>query len=265
MLLLDALHDRPSDDPVSAFQLRWAFGELSGDPERDERTKVAAMWRAAALRNFSVAAWRSLWRWLAERLSEEPMTLDHLGATLAAAVEDMPVGEMIDSLPARIDGRMILPAELELQAEPGDPMRWIRELALGAQRTGDLDELTRRVYLGRDRGDLGPEWVAGLLEEERLRSARNLARTLADTLVRRAQRVALSKMYVRRDGRLFVPTRLHERDGIFWVRGEEHAGQVALRTDRLAQILSGLGFLDFTEERVFCVSERAEALRGRYS
>jgi hypothetical protein len=81
-LLLEALHDEPSARPTDAFRNRWAFGVPEGDPEGDERAKVAALWRAAALRNFSVGAWRALWRWLAAQLNAEPMTAQDLGDRL---------------------------------------------------------------------------------------------------------------------------------------------------------------------------------------
>jgi hypothetical protein len=156
LLLLDALHDAPSADPTSAFRNRWAFGPPEGNPDDDEHAMVAALWRAAALRNFSVGAWRALWRWLAARLNEEPMSAQQLGERLANALDDMTVAELLNGLPARIDGVALLPAELELSAETGTPMRWVGELALGAQRLDDLDGPTLRAFVGTDPSDLGP-------------------------------------------------------------------------------------------------------------
>ena len=263
LLLLDALHDKPSANATAAFRDRWAFGPPEGDPDRDERAMVAALWRAAALRNFSVGAWRALWRWLAARLNEEPMTAQDLGERLAAALDDVTVSELLDGLPRRTDGAAILPAEAEVAAQPGGPTRWVRELALGAQRLHDLDGPTLRAFVGSDLTDLGPRWVAGLLEEARDRHVRDVARELAVILVRRAQRVALSKMYLTREGRPFVPTRLRDRDGILSVRGEEGAGNVALRMDSLADVLAGLGYLGVRDDGAFEVSDLGEALRAR--
>lgn len=194
LLLLDALHDAPSPDATAAFRERWAFGAPEGDPETDERAMVVALWRAAALRNFSVGAWRALWRWLAAQLNAQPMTAEQLGDRLADDLDDMTVAGLLGGLPERTNGPSILPAEIELAAEAGTPMRWVRELALGAQRLRDLDGQTLQAFVGTDPTDLGPRWVAGLLEEARDRHVRDVARELAVILVRRAQRVALSKM-----------------------------------------------------------------------
>jgi hypothetical protein len=82
-------------------------------------------------------------------------------------------------------------------------------------------------------------------------------------LVRRAKRVALSKMYLTRSGKPFVPTRLRDRDGVLSVRGEEGAGDVALRTDTLADVLAGLDILTRNAAGQYLPSERGEALRAR--
>ncbi len=263
LLLVEALRESPSRNASAAFRNRWAFGAPEGDPETSERAMVAALWRAAALRNFSVGAWRALWRWLAAQLNAEPMTAEQLGDRLADALDDLSVAELIAELPTRKDGSSILPAELELAAGPAVPMRWVRELALGAQRLQDLDGPTLRAFVGMDPTDLGPRWVAGLLEEARGRHVRDVARELAVILVRRAQRVALSKMYLTKDGRPFVPTRLRDRDGVLWVRGEEGAGDVALRMDSLAEVLAGVGYFDVRDDGAFEVAELGEAVRAR--
>lgn len=264
-LLLDALHDTPSSYATAVFRDRWAFGVLEGNPETDDRAQVAALWRAAALRNFSVGAWRALWRWLAAQLNAQPMTAEELGDQLADALDDVRVAELVHGLPERMDGGSILPAEIVLAAELPTPMRWVRELALGAQRLQDLEGPTLAAFVGTDSTDLGPRWVAGLMNEARDRHVRDVARELAMILVRRAQRVSLSKMYLTGDGRPFVPTRLRDRDGILSVRGEEGAGDVALRMDSLADVLAGLGYLDVRDDGAFEVSERGEALRARRS
>ena len=103
-----------------------------------------------------------------------------------------------------------------------------------------------------------------LLEEWRDRPLRSLGAELAVILVRRAKRVSLSKMYMTRDGRPFVPTRLRDRDGVLSVRGEEGAGDVALRTDTLAEVLAGLGVLTKDAAGVYRVTEycTSVAMRG---
>ncbi|MDQ3571465.1 MAG: hypothetical protein M3383_01230 [Actinomycetota bacterium] len=262
VLLLEALRDAPSPDATSAFRNRWAFGPPEGDAESDERAMVAALWRAASLRNFSVGAWRALWRWLTAQLAVEPMTAQQLGDRFADALEDLSVSELLDGLPTRTDGPSILPAEVVLAEEEETPTRWVRQLAVGASRLDDLDGPTLAAYVGSDPTDLGPRWVAGLLGEARERHIRDVARELAVILVRRAQRVALSKMYLTTDGRPFVPTRLHDRDGILSVRGEEGAGDVALRISSLAAVLAGLGYLNH-DDGTFTVAAPGEELLAR--
>jgi hypothetical protein len=62
--------------------------------------------------------------------------------------------------------------------------------------------------------------------------------------------VALSKMEMRQ-GRPYVPTRLRDRDGVLSFRGQEGAGDVALRTDSLADVLAGLGYLRRDEQGTY--------------
>ncbi len=263
LLLLDTLHDQPTANPLKAFSERWAFGELLGDPQASERALVTSMWRAAALRNYSVGAWRWLWRWLAGQLSAEPMTAEELGEQLANTLEDITVAALLDSLPPRTDGEVLLPAEVEIASESWTPMTAIRQLALGAGRLDDLDQTTLKAFVGTDTTDLGPRWVADLLAEWHKRSVRSLARELAVMLVRRAKRVALSKMYLTNSGEPFVPTRLRDRDGILSIRGQEGAGDVALRIDQLAEILAELGVLGLDANGALKPTPEGEELRAR--
>lgn len=138
LLLLDTFHDQPAADAVRAFRERWAFGAPLGDPDQSDRVMVASLWRAAALRNYSVGAWRALWQWLAAQLNEQPMTAEDLGERLADALDDLTVAELVGGLPARLDGGVILPAEAEIADSPWTPTVAVRQLALGAQRLDDL-------------------------------------------------------------------------------------------------------------------------------
>ncbi len=264
LLLLDTLHEHPAADTVRAFREHWAFGEPLGDPARDQRAMVASMWRAAALRNYSVGAWRALWRWLALQLNMNPMTAEDLGDCLAESLEDISVGELIASLPARMAGEVILPAEAKIATDEWTTINAIRQLAVGAGRLDDLTGHTLSAFVGTDLADLGPRWVAELLEGGQGRMVRGLARDLTVVLVRRAKRVSLSKMYLTRSGRPFVPTRLRDRDGILSVRGEEGAGDVALRTNTLSDVLAGLGVLTLDDTGRYLPSDLGEGLRARF-
>jgi hypothetical protein len=265
LLLIDTLREQPAGDAVRAFRERWAFGGPLGDPAAHERAMVASMWRAAALRNYSVGAWRVLWRWLAAELNANPMTAEDLGDRLAESLDDITVADLLAGLPARMEGGVILSAEAQLADDEPTPMNAIRLLSLGAGRLNDLEGETLKAFVGTDRTDLGPRWVGALLEDSHERSVRSLARDLAVILVRRAKRVALSKMYLTRSGRPFVPSRLRDRDGILSVRGEEGGGAVALRTDTLSAVLAGLGVLALDDAGRFVPSELGEELRVRLS
>jgi hypothetical protein len=263
LLLLETLHEHPSLDPARAFRERWAFGGPLGDPASDQRAMVSSMWRAAALRNYSVGAWRALWRWLANELNENPMTAEDLGEHFAESLNDISVGELLADLPGRMNGEVILAAEAGIADEPWTTMNAIRQLAVGAGRLNDLGGQTLKAFVGTDSADLGPRWVADLLEEGKDGMIRGLARDLALILVRRAKRVALSKMYLTRSGRPYVPTRLRDRDGILSVRGEEGEGEVALRTGTLADVLAGLGVLTVDDRGAYLPSQLGEELRAR--
>ncbi|MGH2986088.1 MAG: hypothetical protein ACRDLO_05300, partial [Solirubrobacterales bacterium] len=165
------------------------------------------------LRNDSVLAWRTLWRWLAAQLRLQPMTVEELGQALAEALGDLSVRDLIDGLPERVNGSELLPAEAVIDEEELTPLNCLRLLALGAKRLEDLDEPTRKLFVGTDTSDLGPRWVAARLREWEESKIEGLARELAEILVRRAKRVALNKMRLV-NGRPWVPSRLRDRDGV---------------------------------------------------
>jgi len=260
-MLLEAIRDAPSEDVSRAFRERWGFGAPVADADEDT-TYVACGWRAAILRNYSVGAWRELWRWLAAHLTEQPMTVEQLGDKLSNALGDLTVVDLIDSLPPRIRGEKLLPAETFIADEDWTPLQSLRQLALGAARLDDLGEPTRAMFIGTDPSDLGPVWVSERLTEWQDDRIGRLAHELTEMLVRRAKRVSLSKMRLV-DGRPWVPTRLRDRDGLLSVHGEEGAGDVSLRSWSLAEILAGLGAVDQGDDNIFRITARGEDLYER--
>jgi hypothetical protein len=240
-MLLEAIGDQNVDDVDAVFRERWGFGPLL-TPISPIRAHVGRGWRAAILRNYSVGAWRALWRWLAARLAEEPMTVEKLGLRLIAELDDVSLAELVADLPARADGDSLIPLERDLEAEEWTPMVALRMLILGAKRLEDLDEETAALFIGTDHRDLGPRWVAARLREGDDDGLDVFARDLVEILIRRAKRVALGKMRLR-DGKPWVPSRLRDRDGLLTAHGEEGAGHVSLRTGSLTEILVGLGAL----------------------
>ena len=59
-------------------------------------------------------------------------------------------------------------------------------------------------------------------------------------LVRRSERIAYKKARLR-DGQLWVPTRVWQRDGMLVRTSAEGGGDVGLRIDQLGGILASLG------------------------
>jgi hypothetical protein len=261
-MLLEAIGAEPAFDVDERFRRRWGFGAPLGDPESSEVAFVACGWRAAILRNYSVGAWRALWRWLAGQLIDRPMTVEELGDGLTEALGDLTVADLLGGLPPRIEGDVLLPAEVAIEAEEWTPLGALRLLALGAARLDDLNGATRRMYIGTDRHDLGPIWVTERIEEWSDGDIGGLAHELAQILVRRAKRVALGKMRLI-DGQPWIPSRLRDRDGLLAVRGEEGSGDVSLRTRSLAEVLAGLGALRRDGNGAFALTAIGEELRER--
>jgi hypothetical protein len=261
-MLLEAIGADPVVDVDFRFRRHWGFGGTLGDPDPSEVAFVTCGWRAAILRNYSVGAWRALWRWLAEQLIDRPMTAEELGDRLAEALGDLTVADLLEGLPRRVEGEALLPAEIAIEEEEWSPLNALRLLALGAARLDDLEGATRKMFIGTDRHDLGPPWVAERIEEWRDGAVGGLARELAQILVRRAKHVALGKMRLV-NGRPWIPSRLRDRDGLLAVRGEEGAGAVSLRTNSLAEVLAGLGALRRDANGAMALTAMGEELHER--
>src|SRR4029079_898043 len=93
------------------------------------------------------------------------------------------------------------------------------------------------------RNDLDPIWVRDSLLADPKKPLKALGGELAAYLCNRARRVAMQKMQMRR-GRLWTPSRLKDYDGRLLATGQEGYGDVALRVDILASVLTGCGVLE---------------------
>jgi hypothetical protein len=244
LMLLESLAGGPHGDPERQFRLVHGFGPGTGGDGIEARVRRA--WRAAILRNYTVSAWRHLWRWLSLELDGDWLTVHGLGDRLAEAVGGGRVRALIDDLPSRVDASGLLPVEEEIRdADDPVPITALRHLALGACRLQDLDDETRNLYVGVDRDDLGPLWVEHQLSEHADSELSAFARDLVQTLVRRAWRVANSKMRLNPTSqRPFVPTRLRDRDGLLSVIEPEFDSEVSLRGWTLSQVMGALGAID---------------------
>jgi hypothetical protein len=179
-----------------------------------------------------------------EQLSE-PLSIDDLADRFAGALpQGIAIAEMLDGLPPSEQAGELLPAEEDLRGKAWrDPWIELQLLVLGARRLAQLDGPAHAAFAGSARqDDLGPRWVARRVNEHPKDSLDHLARELTELMVRRARRVALSKMQLRSDG-FWLPSRVREREGMLFRSSEEGAADVALRTDTLRDMLCGVGAL----------------------
>jgi len=249
-----------------AFELGLAFGDLVFTDPVAARLPIAQAWRGAILRNYSVGAWRRLWSWLVELLGE-PASVDELAEQLADALPDMTVAEMFDQLPERVRDGTLLPAERELRSAhwAPHPFTEVQLLALGALRLDDLhDNKALGAFAGREsEDDLGPRWVWALLDARKDQPLSALGRRLAEMMVTRAQRVALTKMdFNRSTGRFWIPSRIRERAGLVSRLSREGWADVGLRIDTFSSVLVGCGVLERDADGLWRVTEVGEAELG---
>lgn len=247
----------------SCFRVRVGFGDfLKTDPVA-AGLPVARAWRGVVLRNYSVGAWRRLWSWLVDQLAE-PRTPYALGRLLAAELPDVTVGAFVSDLSERLEADRLAPLEEELRAAKfgPHPQTELSMLALGALRVDDLDADTAIAFAGSRRDDdLGPIWFRRQLEAARGDRLPGFAASLAERLVDRAQRVALSKMELRKDGSVWLPSRIRERDGLVYQLNPEGWADVGLRIDTFGSVLLEIGALDRDGDS-WQVSEAGRELLG---
>ena len=101
-----------------------------------------------------------------------------------------------------------------------DPETELKLLALGALRLDDLEGRALAAFAGDPlESDLGPRWFRERLDRSRSQPLRQFGEELAEELVRRAWRVAFSKMELRADGTLWFPSRIRHlyRSWNFWL------------------------------------------------
>lgn len=245
-----------------AFRLKVAFGDfLTSDPVAAS-LPIADAWRGAILRNYSVGAWRRLWSWVVELLGE-PATVATLAEQLAEALPDITVAEMIAGLPTHLEGGVLLQAEESLRsAEPRpDPFTEIQLLTLGAMRLDDLAGRAVVAFAGRDDDDdLGPRWFRAQLDARDGDHLRDFGRWIAEMMVLRAQRIALSKMVFRPNGTFWIPSRVRERAGLISRLSREGWADVGLRIDTFSSVLAGCGVIEHTAEGSWQLTAEGEQL-----
>jgi len=263
LMLLESLSGSTHGDPELAFRLAHGFGAPIEGVSAEATARRA--WRAAVLRNYSVSAWRHLWAWLSEQLVADELSVDDLADRLADAVGSESVAEFVGDVPPRTDGVDLLALEEQLRGtDETVPRRSLRLLVVGAMRIDDLDVDTRDAFLGLPSErlqDLGPQWLRHQLDQNADRALAAMARDLVATMLARSRRVAASKMRLNASLQPYVPTRLHERDGLYSMRTAESDAEVSLRSWTLAQVLAALGAIDRPDGK-YALSPLGESMRA---
>lgn len=240
--LLGAIAAHPGASFSQAFHGYVAF---SGDglTEAEGDADAVAAWRGVLLRRYSVGAWRRIWQWLVDLLEPGALTMSEL---VEAATEHLPYGTVRDfvaQLPDTQSDDVPLPAEEAVRDGASDsvPQTEFAVLALGARRVEELTGRTRDAFLG-PYTTLGPQWMAERLETWRDRPMRDFGADLTRQLVLRSQRIAMSKARLNATtGKLWMPTRVFERDGLLYRTSGEGGGDVGLRVEQLGGMLASLG------------------------
>jgi hypothetical protein len=231
---------------VRAIRRKIGFGSLIHDDPVVSSIPLAQAWRGAILRNYSVGAWRRMWSWVVEQLSE-PRSPGEIGRLFADALPELTVREFLEALPPHTEDGVLLAVEEELRMQhpAPHPETELKLLALGTLRLDDLEDRALDAFAGDPReSDLGPRWFRERLERSLDQSLRRFGAELAEELLRRAWRVAYSKMALREDGTVWFPSRIRERQGLIFRQASEGFGDVALRIESLGSLLVGMGVLD---------------------
>jgi hypothetical protein len=239
-----------------------AYGNLLTNDPVLASLETAPVWRGVMLRNYAVSAWRRLWSWLVSQV-DGLMPADDLAERFADSMPDGTLAAFMDGLPTTVTPTgEPAPAEEQLrQNGPVDPVTELAILTVNARRVRELSGRVRDAFLGQRGVELGPEWMAWRLAESGTVSSRDFARRLTYDLLIRSKRVALSKARRRSDGVLWLPTRLHEREGLLFRTSQEGRGDVGLRLAQLTTVLAGAGVLTFADG-MWRVTDAGQVLLG---
>jgi hypothetical protein len=235
---------------VASFRALVAYGPgLRSDPVVNE-VPESEPWRGTLFRHDSVGAWRALWAWLVGQingLTAPPTLVEAMIAALPAGQ----LGDFVDGLPATLDEHGDpAPAEEEVRAaQLNTPTQALALLALGARRSRELEGHARDAFVGDERRPvvLSPLWLGQWILARLCMPMSDVAAELVTLLLDRARRIALKKMRLERNGRVWLPTRVHERGEYLFRIGDEGSGNVGLRLRQLVDILVDVGVLDPTD------------------
>ncbi|UYF92631.1 hypothetical protein OCS65_19420 [Rhodococcus aetherivorans] len=242
-----------------------AYGSaLDGDPVLAMEGKRAQTWRGLLLRHHSVGAWRRLWSALVDQVvaAGVPVARQDLHEWIRGSTTDDTVEMFLRGCPDPFDAHgHPAPAEVRLR-ELREPIEAdLGVLLLGSLRDDQLTGVTQQAFRGHaGRGRyLDPRWVAHQRREHLHRPLSDFACTLVDDMLAQSHRVALLKMHIDGNGRMKLPTKLHERNGRYFADNREGSGNVGLRLEQLGGLGTQLGLFDTAGERVV-TTERAATL-----
>lgn len=244
-LLARALLIDPVGSPLESFRRLVMYGPALAEDPIASQLPVAMAWRGCLFRHQSVGAWRILWHWTVDQIVGETEP-NELVDRMAAALPDGTLTDFLAALPATVDaGSHPLPAEDDLRGqELAPPTLALGILALGAQRFDELTDRARDGFADSRPTVLSPLWMRNWLADRQHQAMRAVAADLVDVLLDRAKRVAFRKMRIRPDGTIWLPTRVHERNGLLYAVGRETARNVGIRLEQYARILTSLGVLE---------------------
>lgn len=242
-LLLD-----PVGTPLERFQRLVMYGPALAEDSVARAIPAAMAWRGCLFRHQSVGAWRILWHWTVDQIVGETEPRE-LVERMAAELPDTTLAAFLDGLPRTLDpeGHPTPAEELVRERAPTPPTLALALLALGAQRFDELPGRARDGFADGRPTVLSPLWMKNWLSERRHLHMSAVAGDMVEALLDRSKRVAFRKMRVRPDGTVWLPTRVHERNGVLYAVGRETPRNVGVRLEQYARILTSLGILEHVE------------------
>lgn len=251
----------PSASVTSSFRDCIASGDLVTNDPVLAGIEESQAWRGTLFRHDAVGAWRKLWSWVVGEITDL-MPPAALRASMAGSLPDSTLRSFISELPdTTTNDGIVLPAEDQLRAQNRSaPSECLGLLCLSARRTEELTGTARSALVGDEKrvAVLSPLWMQSWIEDNIDHNLSDLSATLVQVLLDRANRIAFRKMRINADGRMWLPTLVHERNGMLYKIGDESSRNVGLRIEQLAGLLSHVDVLD-RSDGIWRVTDIGEA------
>uniref|UniRef100_UPI003D91946C hypothetical protein n=1 Tax=Gordonia sp. B7-2 TaxID=3420932 RepID=UPI003D91946C len=226
-----------------------AYGaHIESDPVLASEQRAPA-WRGTLLRHQFVGAWRAFWADLVDEVgtTDSGATRPQLHSWVEAG---LPVTTVHQFLATLQDTRDVQghprPAESDAADHLTDVSLQIATLLIGAQRDSELSGISLNAFRGgrsQAKQFLDPQWVGFRRDEYLDRPLAEFACVLVDDMLAQSQRVSMRKMRMDSNGYLTMPTKLHQREGVYFASGTEGSGNIGLRTEQIGGIAEQLGLV----------------------